>query len=95
MLHFFWIELSKTVHARRTNKRPQVEHQGAGKAKQGEVSSSRAFQALKRELLLRWVHWHPLADATLDFVPPSKVEHHNKIKKKLAFGHKVKKISLD
>ena len=79
-------------HRRRTNKRRERTTDTVN-SKRGKSSSSRCFQALKRELMLRWVQWQPMKDPNLDFVPPSAVEHKKKLAKKLEKGHKIKKLS--
>ena len=79
-------------NCRRTNKRGHTKNVGS---KRGQKSSSRSFQALRRELLLRWVQWHPIGDSSLEFVPPSAVNHRAKLEKKLVSGHKLKKLSKE
>ena len=50
---------------------------------------------MKRELLLRWVQWHPIADPDLEFVPPSAVDLRVKLEKKFEKGHRIRKWSKE
>ena len=45
--------------------------------------------------MLRWVNWHPIKDQSIEFVPPSGVEHRIKLEKKREKGHKIKKLSKE
>ena len=89
--HVFFSNQYLFTSSRRTNKRQRKAHSGL----RGVSSSSRSFQALKREILIRWVHWNPLPQPELDFVPPSKVEQDRKLSRKLEKGHAIKKLKRD